>query len=264
MNEEHKYCVYKHTTPNNKVYIGITSKHPEERWMSGYGYRKNSHFQRAINKYGWKNIKHEVLYSHLTQLEAENKEKELIKLYKSNNRNFGYNNDNGGLIGKGKKTETEKKHQSEDKKEKWRNTEYRNMVLDKLIKKHGLKVECIETHKKYKSLVEAQNDTGINKRRIKECCEGIREEYKGFHWCYWGDNWFRDTTNYKDRANSIKIDMFDLDNNYIKTFKSIEEAGRETNISPQSIRRRLLGVPIRKKVQNKYIWKYHNEIEGGI
>lgn len=32
------YSVYKHTCPNNKVYIGITSRKPEKRWKNGYGY----------------------------------------------------------------------------------------------------------------------------------------------------------------------------------------------------------------------------------
>lgn len=26
------YCVYKHTSPNGKVYIGITKKKPNDRW----------------------------------------------------------------------------------------------------------------------------------------------------------------------------------------------------------------------------------------
>ena len=30
MNKEYKYCVYKHTTPNNKIYIGITSENKVE------------------------------------------------------------------------------------------------------------------------------------------------------------------------------------------------------------------------------------------
>lgn len=32
------YIVYKHTTPCGKVYIGITSKTPSQRWQNGKGY----------------------------------------------------------------------------------------------------------------------------------------------------------------------------------------------------------------------------------
>lgn len=31
------YSVYKHTAPNGKVYIGITGKDPEKRWLNGGG-----------------------------------------------------------------------------------------------------------------------------------------------------------------------------------------------------------------------------------
>lgn len=34
-----KYFLYKHTFPNGKVYIGITSRvNPERRWLGGRGY----------------------------------------------------------------------------------------------------------------------------------------------------------------------------------------------------------------------------------
>ena len=90
------YCVYKHTTPNNKVYIGITSKNPLERWNNGHGYASNKHFTNAIMKYGWDNIQHEILFEGLTKEEACQKEIELIAFYKSNNCEFGYNRSSGG------------------------------------------------------------------------------------------------------------------------------------------------------------------------
>lgn len=95
------YTVYKHTSPSGKIYIGITSQRPESRWHNGRGYIDNEYFTRAINKYGWDNISHEILFVDLTKDEAERKEIELIELYKSNNREFGYNIENGGsTIGK--------------------------------------------------------------------------------------------------------------------------------------------------------------------
>ena len=105
------YIVYKHTTPNRKIYIGITSLSLQNRWRNGKGYRRNTLFFKAINKYGWDNIKHEVLFDNLTKEEAEQKEIELIKLYKSNNKKFGYNIENGGNS-KGKISDAEKKKRS--------------------------------------------------------------------------------------------------------------------------------------------------------
>ena len=46
------YSVYKHTAPNGKVYIGITSADVKDRWKNGYGYYRNEHFFKAITKYG--------------------------------------------------------------------------------------------------------------------------------------------------------------------------------------------------------------------
>ena len=90
------YSVYKLTAPNGKVYIGITSRDPKIRWNSGNGYRCNKHFYDAIQKYGWENIKKDVLYSGVSQEDAYRLEIELISQYKSNDREFGYNKSSGG------------------------------------------------------------------------------------------------------------------------------------------------------------------------
>lgn len=93
------YKVYKHTLPNKKVYIGITSLDVENRWRKGKGYKNSILFNRAIKKYGWENINHEILFDGLTKEEAEIKEIELIKLLKSNDKKYGYNIENGGQAG---------------------------------------------------------------------------------------------------------------------------------------------------------------------
>lgn len=102
------YSVYKHVTPSNKIYIGITSQKTSQRWRRGQGY-SNQVFGKAIEKYGWDNIKHEVLFDGLTKEEAEKLEIELISKYKSNNKKYGYNISNGGnALGKHSE-ETKKK-----------------------------------------------------------------------------------------------------------------------------------------------------------
>lgn len=93
------YCVYKHTSPSGKVYIGITKLNPEMRWKNGRGYRNQKYFSCAIEKYGWENFSHEILFSKLTREEASRKESELIAFYKSNQREFGYNIESGGFNG---------------------------------------------------------------------------------------------------------------------------------------------------------------------
>lgn len=127
------WCVYKHTAPNGKVYIGITSRKPEERWNGGNGYSHNKHFTSAIRLYGWENIKHEILISGLSKEEACLEEKRLIIKYNSFNRKFGYNETLGGESGK-KHTDTTKSILSEIQKRNWKNEAYR---INSIIKHTG-------------------------------------------------------------------------------------------------------------------------------
>lgn len=97
------YTVYKHTLSkevsgkdNDMVYIGITRQNIKKRWANGFGYKRSIYFYNAIQKYGWNNFNHEILYTNLTKEEAEQKEIELIAFCKSNQREYGYNISNGG------------------------------------------------------------------------------------------------------------------------------------------------------------------------
>ena len=93
------YCVYKHTCPNEKVYIGITCIEPKKRWSNGHGYRNQHVFYKAIQEYGWKNMKHEIIFNNLTKEEAIKLEIETIKKYDSTNKEKGYNRTTGGRKG---------------------------------------------------------------------------------------------------------------------------------------------------------------------
>lgn len=95
---ERTYCVYIHrNTINNKRYVGITSKLPEERWgRGGYGYYNNKHFMSAIKKYGWNAFEHTIIATNLSSYDACKIEQDLIKQYNSNNPLFGYNICAGG------------------------------------------------------------------------------------------------------------------------------------------------------------------------
>lgn len=89
------YCVYCHTFPNGKKYIGITKQEPSRRWRNGKGYEGQPVFN-AILKYGWDNIRHEILFENLTKVEAEAKEIELIEALETNSHKHGYNVEIGG------------------------------------------------------------------------------------------------------------------------------------------------------------------------
>ena len=75
-----KHCVYLHTFPNGKKYIGQAIGKPERRWgKDGNGYITQQILWDAIQKYGWNNIQHEIIKANLTQEEANNIEKEYIQ-----------------------------------------------------------------------------------------------------------------------------------------------------------------------------------------
>ena len=90
------YIVYLHTSPSGKRYVGITSQSTNNRWRNGKGYKRNEYFTKAINKHGWENFVHEILFEGLSEAEASQKERELIALYRCDEKQFGYNLTSGG------------------------------------------------------------------------------------------------------------------------------------------------------------------------
>ena len=93
------YKIYVHVNKvNGKIYIGQTkSENLNRRWNTdGSGYKTNTHFWNAIQKYGWDNFNHVVLIEDLSLEEANLIEEELIKKYNSTNPKKGYNLRFGG------------------------------------------------------------------------------------------------------------------------------------------------------------------------
>ena len=98
---EENYCVYIHTFPNGKVYVGQGKQPIENRWKDGWGYCGQKRIYNAIRKYGWKNIKHEIAVTGLSQTLACKTEAKLIERYNSNamRGENGYNMSDGGESG---------------------------------------------------------------------------------------------------------------------------------------------------------------------
>lgn len=93
------WTVYRHITPNGKQYFGLTSTDVEIRWgKNGYNYR-NQLFGRAINKYGWDNIIHEVIIQGDCNEMIESFEELCIHQFDTTNPEKGYNVHTGGSTG---------------------------------------------------------------------------------------------------------------------------------------------------------------------
>lgn len=206
------YKVYVHKFPNNKVYIGITLQKPEYRWGKGNKYKGNKYITNAIQKYGWDNIKHEILYEHLTKEEAEQKEIELIAQYKSNQREFGYNIENGG------------NHNGKHSKETL-------LKMSNAIK--GKKSPCGMLNKHHSK--KTKEKMSISRTGKVQSQETIEKRIKQLR---------------------KKVNQYDLEGNFIKTWDSINVASSTLHIKDSDISR------VCKGQRNKcggYIWKYVNE-----
>ena len=95
-----RLIIYCYTFPNDKKYIGQTCKKSiEERYDYGNGYN-GMLVDKAIKKYGWNNIKKEILFIASNIEEANEVERYYISYYNSLAKNgSGYNVSDGGSNG---------------------------------------------------------------------------------------------------------------------------------------------------------------------
>lgn len=178
------YIVYMHISPSNKRYIGITSMNDENiRWQNGNGYKRNKHFYRAIEKYGWDNFQHIIIARNLTKEEACWLEIELIREWDSTNKNKGYNITKGGDGCNGLKHSEKTKHQLSKKMSGENNGMYgkhhTEEVKEKLRKiqlslgfnnKNSVAIICITTMRIFPSLREGARFYNTHHSNISECC----------------------------------------------------------------------------------------------
>ena len=220
------YTVYQHKNKiNGKIYIGITSQKPEDRWgLQGCNYKSSPHFYSAIQKYGWNNFEHNILFTGLTKEQACLKEQELIKEYDLMNREFGYNSTSGGDIFVMNEETKQKISQammgnqnalgypcSEEKKKKIRDaqkgrkfTEEHKQKLSEAAKNrhvpcsekkkqilkeksHKKPVYCEELNKVFESVQECGRQLGIPATNISKLCNGRGKTLKGYHLRYYSD-----------------------------------------------------------------------------
>lgn len=243
---EKKYIVYKHTVPNGKVYIGITSRKPKYRWNEGKGYINNEYFQRAIRKYGWDNIKHEILSVGLKKEEAEQKEINFIKLYKSTDRMFGYNIKAGGDT-------CEPSLETRTKMSKSLKGKHAGLFVGgkspraRKINQYDLEGNFI---KMWDSSTDIQRELGVHYSSIIKCCTKKRLSAKGFQWAYANDEF---GTHRYVCPQKKPIYQFSLDGYFIKRWESIKQISRTLGIDRGLIRDVCMG---NRRHSRGYVWRY--------
>lgn len=249
-NTEKKWCVYVHISPNGKRYIGITCQKPEKRWKRGYGYQCNSHFFRAIQKYGWDNFVHEVIIENLSENDAKKSEIYLIDKFKTNNPNFGYNITSGGegslgISRFGSDNPMYQKHHSDETRKKMSNAKkdyYKRLGLDNFRPIYQFGLDC-SFIKEFNSVKEACLEFGFDDSVVsKSCSRKINTAY-GYIWSYKDmvnniDDFKRDALQRlsngklnRSKNNSKSVNLFDLSGNCLGIYESASNLARQLGVS---------------------------------
>lgn len=188
MIENGNYCVYVHTSPFGKKYIGQTGIKPERRWGKNGSYylhkKKNGEyaqpaFANAILKYGWENFDHEIIASNLTKEEANNFEKLLIEKLNTMNSKCGYNLREGGhnsCISEESKKKSSESHKGLLASEKNPNA--------RKVSQYDLYGNLIKV---WNCIRDAERELNLSIHGVYKCCRGERKTCGGFIWKYYED-----------------------------------------------------------------------------
>ena len=125
----------------------MTSVNPVKRWAGGHGYEHNKEFWKDIVKYGWDNIRREIVLTTENEGEAHEKEIELILFYNSIDPECGYN---------------------------------KKVISNPIYSSKRIGVTCVNTNRKFRSLKKASKYANTTEKYIKEVCENKRE-FAGYH-----------------------------------------------------------------------------------
>ena len=227
MEDKKRYCVYMHIFPNNKKYIGITCQKLEYRWgKNGAGYKprntRSSKIWNAIQKYGWNNVRHEILYENLSKEDACVKERELIAYYQTRNDEYGYNIMFGGDI----QAIPDEVKQKISQSRKGKNYGYIGENAPMYGKHHS-----DETKEKIKQAMSGENNPFYGKKHSDDMKK--KEVVKHLH-------------------ESKPVDQYDKNGDLINSYVSIHDASRKTGIRRCCIVDALKGV---QQTAGGYIWK---------
>ena len=179
------YIVYVHITPDGMHYYGVTCQKAERRWRGNGRYYKGTSLQPYIEKYGWNNIQHIVLFENLSKEDALKIEDSLITTAQEdgvciNQRRSGYVSKEEGY------QQQISKHNYEQNREKRLEQEkqYREQNKDKI---RELKKQYREQNKdKIKEYQQEYREQ--NKDKIKEQSKQYYEQNKDKIKQYYEDN----------------------------------------------------------------------------
>lgn len=216
------FKVYIHIFPNGKRYVGLTKTDLNRRWQGGKGYRTQPLIYRAILKYGWKNIVHQVFECD-TEAEMKYLERYLIAYYNTTDHRYGYNISTGG----------EYAHSGVPSKNR------------KAIDQYDRQGHFIKT---WESITAIEKELNYNSGTICNCLKKRTPTAFTFYWCYSGE-----APEFKTYRTQRKVYQYSLTGELIAEFKTASEAGRNLGKEHNLIASCCNG---KCKTAYNYIWKY--------
>lgn len=171
---QNTFIVYKYTSPSGKIYIGKTSKKLENKRKNNHKHKamnkeSKNRWYRAIRKYGFENMKYEVLCYVSSNETALIMEEAIIKQFKSNDFSIGYNSNTGGIYASGYLHSKEaKKKISDANKGKIVSSETKEK-----IRKAKTNISE-ETRKKISDANKGKKHTDESKKKMSDSRKGIK------------------------------------------------------------------------------------------
>ena len=266
--ENNNYCVYKHTLPDGRCYIGATNA-GKGRWgYNGCNYRRHPLFYSLICQVGWSNIKHEILNEYLTKEEAQKLEKQLIIEAKA--QNVSLNRLSGGYCMK------ERGHRSNETKRKIgkKNSHSHNQeAIAHFRNSNRWKFKPVRVYKDGNVIGEFENincaakSLNIPKQNIYQClkrkktCTTHGYTFEEMAQCAQriGESpqmkYYKPTSNVrsgKDSARAKRVAQYAKDGTLIMEWDCISDAVRMLGVSGPGISECIKGT---HKTAGGYIWK---------
>lgn len=130
-------------------------------------------------------------------------------------------------------------------------------MVEKSVKQYDINGNFI---KEYKSISEAERETGTNQSKIVACCKLQRESSNDYQWRYTSDN--IDNLSKVSQLSKPKLVAQIKDGKVIKTYLSIRQAALAVNGTPSAISRVLSGAK-QTKTHKGYEWKLVDDIVQG-
>lgn len=220
---------------NHKRYVGVTCRDPKSRWANGKGYRrpseqttKYSHFDNAIEKYGWDGFEHIIVAEGLTKFQAAEMEKALIAKYDTTNPERGYNVTRGG-----------------DGTSGACHTEETKQTLSVIAKKRVEKTGIVN--------FKGQHHSEDTKAKLRDLMSG---RYDGNKNPFAGKHHTEETRQKLSDKQSQPVNQYDMQGRFIRQYGSASEASAAIGVSVTSISYATTG---KTRFAGNYLWKKTSE-----